>query len=147
MSKRVDKYGYEIPDECFEWCPHCECEVEIATDKIGLCPAPGCGYHIRACAVCDSHDDCDWRNDGYCLKFPDYRYQKYDSFGEVKKEPRMDTPLAMLRVVVDGMKAQARRLDWDYECPVCGGDGRRLDKCKPSCKLDKMLNGGKSVRE
>jgi ribosomal protein L32 len=60
-----------------EWCSHCEYEVEIPVGEVSKCPQ--CGESIRPCGDCPTYDEgdereCDWREDGYCIIFPDFRY-------------------------------------------------------------------------
>jgi predicted RNA-binding Zn-ribbon protein involved in translation (DUF1610 family) len=61
----------------YEWCAHCEYEVEIPSGVVSKCPE--CGKSIRPCGDCPNngtalHDQCDWREDGYCIAFPAFRY-------------------------------------------------------------------------
>lgn len=57
-----------------EWCAHCEEEVNIPVNTVSNCPS--CGASIRPCNDCprDMPAGCDWRDDGYCCVFPDFRY-------------------------------------------------------------------------
>jgi hypothetical protein len=55
-----------------EWCPHCETEVEIPSDKRSKCPV--CNESIVPCSVCsgasDEEGDCDWEEGKGCSVFP-----------------------------------------------------------------------------
>ena len=41
-----------------EWCPNCECEVEIDAVPFIEQRCPKCGAPIKACSACDN-DICD----------------------------------------------------------------------------------------
>jgi hypothetical protein len=60
-----------------EWCAHCEYEVEIPIKEVSKCPK--CGKSIRPCGFCPTNFDndkreCDWKENGYCIMFPNFRY-------------------------------------------------------------------------
>ena len=60
----------------YEWCAHCEYEVEIPAKEVSYCPQ--CGASIRPCGDCPNngtslHDQCGWKENGYCIAFPTHR--------------------------------------------------------------------------
>ena len=62
-----------LSEKTFEWCPHCQDEVEIPVDK--LTPCPTCGIKIRPCSACptdtgDADTLCTWTRVKGCDPFP-----------------------------------------------------------------------------
>lgn len=53
-----------------EYCPYCEAEVLIPSDRASKCP--DCGAPILPCNACSEEETfkCDWSRDKGCFKFP-----------------------------------------------------------------------------
>jgi DNA-directed RNA polymerase subunit RPC12/RpoP len=56
----------------YEFCQHCEMEVEIDSDKVSECP--NCQVKILPCSTCykekDNSKNCNWSEDLGCWRFP-----------------------------------------------------------------------------
>ena len=57
------------PEMTIENCSTCEGEVDIPAGVVSNCPL--CGEEIRPCGDC--FEECDWKPNGYCIAFPDFR--------------------------------------------------------------------------
>lgn len=53
-DKRENVRFAELTEKCWEWCPHCEDEVELDTRfEMQICPS--CGKPIAPCNLCGGY--------------------------------------------------------------------------------------------
>ena len=49
-------FDTEGVEQCLEWCPNCEEEVFIPTNKKKYSICPSCGEYILPCSLCEEHE-------------------------------------------------------------------------------------------